>query len=85
MLIYVVEGSTGEYSDHREWPVKAFKDEEKAQAFVRACDAEYRLLKSTRKPKTNYFEDDRTHSLDPNFVEDYTGTNYRYYSVELEE
>jgi hypothetical protein len=32
--IWIVEGSSGEYSDHREWPVKAFRDKTKAERLV---------------------------------------------------
>jgi hypothetical protein len=35
--IYVVFGSTGEWSDKTDWLVKAFKDEEKARDLVTAC------------------------------------------------
>lgn len=34
MNIYVVIGTTGEYSDHREWPVAAYFSEKLAQAHV---------------------------------------------------
>lgn len=32
--IYVIQGSTGEYSDHIEWMVCAFTDKSKAEQFV---------------------------------------------------
>jgi len=31
-IIYIVEGSTGEYSDHREWKVAGFRDEQNEKA-----------------------------------------------------
>lgn len=44
--IYVVVGSVGEYSDHIEWFVCAFRDQEEAQAFVVAVSAESRDIRS---------------------------------------
>lgn len=32
--VYIVIGATGEYSDHLEWPVKAYTDEDAAQDHV---------------------------------------------------
>lgn len=39
-IIYVVQGSTGEYSDHREWLVCALETEIEAQEMVIACTKE---------------------------------------------
>ena len=50
MKIYLVIGSRGEYSDHQEWPIKAFKEKDKAQQFV---DAFPGLLKNV----TDYYEE----------------------------
>ena len=35
--VYVVEASTGEYSDHREWPLCAYEHEDEAKAHVVAA------------------------------------------------
>ena len=35
MKIYIVEGSTGEYSDRHNWLVKAFLDKEKADSLCK--------------------------------------------------
>ena len=83
MLIYIVEGQTGEYSDNISWPVKAFVSEEKAKEFVEQVSAEYRKIRErcgrgwNRKKYSN--------PLDPNMEMDYTGTIYNYYWVELDE
>ena len=34
MIIYVIEDQTGEYSDNRNWLVKAFRSEQQAKDFV---------------------------------------------------
>lgn len=82
MKIYVVEGSTGEYSDHREWLVKAFVNEECAQDFVERVGREYRRLEQECEGDRWNIGDN---SLDPYMQTDYTGTNYRYFEVELDE
>jgi hypothetical protein len=84
MLIYVVEGSTGEYSDHTEWLVKAYKDESKAKAHVvRATEVANKLFQS-RESKFSEGENE-TNPYDPDMRMDYTGVHYTYFSVELEE
>lgn len=49
MLIYVVEGSTGQYSDHQEWLVKAFRDEQDAKNFVMDCTREANKLEGVHR------------------------------------
>ena len=77
MKIYVVKGHAGEYSGHREWPVGAFREEEKAKRMVErasiyaASGEDYYKSRQTRNP------------YDPNMETDYTGTSYDYYEVEL--
>ena len=89
MIIWIVEGSTGEYSDHTEWPVCAFKTEELAKEMVELCSAEYRRIKIRREELgLERWEDlpaDCIHKYDKGFTEDYTGTNYQCYPVELRE
>jgi hypothetical protein len=92
--IWVVEGATGEYSDHMEWPVKAFTKEEYARLYVDLCTTEYRRIKILRESKgMDYYSYERMdeklrqqliHKYDPGFKEDYTGTVYSCYSVEIE-
>jgi len=88
MKIYVVQGSTGEYSDHREWLVKAFKSQEKAQDFVSFLDS--KLLELGLKYESVYTHEDmekeeKMMEFDPQFQFDYTGTMYSILEVELEE
>ncbi len=87
MKIYIVEGRTGEWADAREWPVKAFKEEEKAKAFKQ-------LLNDTAKKLGVYSSGLRLNDgqanvalmqeLDPGVSIDYTGVQYDYYELELE-
>lgn len=86
MTIYIVEGSTGEYSDRREWSVKAFRSQEKAEAYVTLCEA---WLREHRVNDDNFgidrYELMGKNPHDPNMQIDYTGTRYYYYEVELVE
>lgn len=42
--IFVVEGNTGEYSDHIEWPVKAYTSEDAAKEMVLKCQVAADIL-----------------------------------------
>lgn len=83
MLIYVVEGSTGEYSDHREWLVRAYRDEDKAKEHV--LKATSRANELYAKAGGSYWDIDENNEYDPGMHVDYTGVRYAYYKVELEE
>lgn len=82
MKIYMVEGQTGEYSDHREWPVKAFVSEKRAADFVLAVTAEYHRVGGENF--RYYHGGAEANRLDPDMQVDYTGTTYSFYSVELD-
>lgn len=95
MKIYVVSGSTGEYSDHNEWMVRAYTDEATAQAIVVEYTAKAKEIEVRAKlPKDNPQHLDRyKHDFgvdgrkwphpDPGFQMDYTGTDYAYCEIEL--
>ena len=92
MKIYVVEGSCGEYSDHREWPVHAYANELLAQAKVQELTEWANEIRIKFKDKSwdwsdyvNELSDEaRNHLPDPNFNWDYSGFNYYYYLIELD-
>lgn len=83
MKIYVVEGATGEYSDHREWPVKAYVSEDKAKQHV--VKATQRGNEIFAQSGSKYGPHEGENEYDPNMRIDYTGVRYNYYEVELEE
>jgi hypothetical protein len=88
--IYVVIGSTGEYSDRSEWPVRAYRNEAAAQAEVlrlgEAASAFYAKWEPNGYgPERHKAEDAHRATFDPSFRCDYTGTSYYLYSVELVE
>lgn len=80
--IFVVEGTTGEYSDRSEWPVMAYVDEEKAKEHVVNAERRAKELEATRR---DYFDnvEKGANEFDPEMIMDYTGTSYYYYDVEL--
>lgn len=98
MRIYVVQGSCGEYSNHEEWLVCAFKEEQKAKDFVIQLTQEAQALVS-RYGNSHYswlygddpdplkFRDESEKELppnDPHFNFDSSGFNYTYLETDLE-
>jgi len=85
--IYVVMGSTGEYSDNREWPVFAFEDEADARAYVELCTARANELKQWQEQnKTSYdYVPDEFKNYDKKLEPDYNGMNYYIENVEMYE
>lgn len=84
-VIYVVSGSTGEYSDRTEWLTRAFETEINARVYVETLTLERQKL-----GERGYdWEHQRAveaamRALDPGFQEDYTGTHWRVEEVALE-
>ena len=88
MRIYVVIGSTGEYSDRREWLVKAFPKQELAQQLVVAATREAKRLYAAYASSAymDYHKIPKgSNPVDPSMETDYTGVGYHYVEVELEE
>jgi len=81
MKIYVVFGSTGEYSDHDEWMVKAFTKEAMAKDWIVKCTKKANELKIQY---SNEYDIPRgANQYDPYMRIDYTGVDYNYSEVEL--
>ena len=80
--IWVVHGSTGEYSDRYEWSVKAFVDEESAKNYVLFLTRERQKL-PTQDWDTRGEVERLMRAIDPCFSEDYTGTHWFVSSVPL--
>lgn len=85
--IYVVQGSTGEYSDRNEWPVRAFKSEAKAKAMVVSLEEAARPFNDPgfdRFERAAEWKAAMAEAGDPGASLDYTGVHYSYYWVVLE-
>ena len=89
MKIYIVEGSTGEYSDHCEWAVKAFVSEQKAKDLVtKASEVANEIFACSELDRSDIKYVDRwkaTNPFDLGMQMDYNGTRYKYYDIELDE
>ena len=90
MKIFIVMGTTGEYSDRAEWPVVAFHSELLAQVRVTQATTRGNEL-SVKYPYTYEYNSRKnekmggeTNEFDPNFRFEYNGTSYYILSVELE-
>lgn len=86
--IYVVFGTTGEYSDRSEWPVRAFRTEAQAQELIEKASAAARevFLKYESGELHRWDIDDGDFNpYDSKMQIDYTGTTYYIYKVELDE
>ena len=95
-LIYVVQGSTGEYSDRTDWLVCAFEDKEQATTYEQdLTDLSNKYYKGLESASFPYYasREDLTEDLkevytkllffDPKFQMDYTGTSYWVKEIEL--
>lgn len=79
--IYIVEGSTGEYSDHTEWIVCAYEKENDAQTHV--VDASAMARELIAEYETPYDIPNGANPFDPKMRVDYTGVNYCVIETEL--
>jgi hypothetical protein len=94
--IFVVSGSTGEYSDRTDWMVRAYDDEEAAKA----CVIEFDRVAKEIEARTQLDPGDPQHierwaysgyedeepaikHPDPSFSMSYTGTIYGYAEIDL--
>lgn len=80
--VYVVEGSTGEYSDQRSWLVAAFEDENAAKDFVNKCQ-HYAPTEQSLQGLTYEDRENITNPHDPHMSISYTGTWYNYHEIPL--
>ena len=87
-MIWVVMGGTGEYSDRREWPVRAYKDKAVTEREVTRLTEEAKALMARvgydySAEQSKAVDEHGEKVGDPGFLMDYTGTSYFYYEVEL--
>lgn len=78
--IWVVQGTTGEYSDRDEWIVVAVNSQELAEEWIKALDIQYQSIPPELRDDRWEHQDaiEKIMSLDPKFRMDYTGTSYFY-------
>lgn len=85
MKIYIVFGQTGEYSDRKEWTVRAYKDKKRAKVLIELATKEALNLHKEAEHNRLMGEPLPNNKYDPFFKTDYTGTTYFYQEVELED
>jgi hypothetical protein len=84
--IWMVGGSTGEYSDRVEWAVDAWRSEAEAQARVKFLDDKMRELGLCDSRDDYDIRDQKElamRAFDPAFSCDYTGSHYYICELEL--
>ena len=81
--IYVVFGTTGEYSDRTEWCVIAYRDENQAKEHVVNATRRANEIEVTRPSRFRVDPAAGKNEFDPDMEMDYTGTSYYYAPVKL--
>lgn len=81
--VYVVMGTTGEYSDRTEWPVCAYLEESLAQEHITKATARAKEIEVLRGDRYLRAPDGVVNEYDPDMSMDYTGTDYYCIEVEL--
>jgi hypothetical protein len=83
MKIYIVTGSTGEYSDWTEWDVKAFQEEKAAACYTELLN-DWCKAYGYQDNKEHVFFETEPNPYDNNFS-CYGQTYYTYHELELVE
>lgn len=78
--LWIVTGSTGEYSDRCEWTVCAYRTYEEAEKHQQLAQAEADRIENTGKDHHFYPEPNK---YDSRMQMDYSGTSYGYEMIEL--
>lgn len=84
--VWIVMGSTGEYSDRTEWPVIAFTSEAAAKGRIADLDTRMQQMpQEWREDRWDHEDEIKAHmsQLDPGFQTRYTGTSYFFYEVDV--
>ena len=83
MMIYIVQGMTGEYSDSIEWLVKAYRSQYAAEEHARK--AMLRAMEIHKARPTRFHPSEGVNEFDPNCAVMYSVTEYTVLEVELDE
>lgn len=81
--IYIVMGTTGEFSDRSEWLVAAYASKEMAERHALLC-AQWVEQNVNRTDSAKFYAKDHANPYDPNMrVDFYTGVDWFVQSVPL--
>ncbi len=83
--IWMVGGTTGEYSDRTEWVVDAWRSEVEAQARIAFLTNKMQELGISRRMDYDIRQEavEKMRQFDEAFSHDYTGTSYYICELEL--
>ncbi len=81
--IYVVMGTTGEWSDRTEWTVAAYIDEEEAKKHVELASEKANEEAVKGNASSNKWNYQYKNEYDKSMQIDYTGTSYFICEVDL--
>jgi hypothetical protein len=79
--IYIVYGTTGEYSDRSDWIVCAYENKKFAEDHV--SKAMHRAMEISKKRMSLFDLAGEKNEFDPGMKMDYTGTEYTVLETEL--
>lgn len=82
-VVYVIQGTTGEYSDRNDWLVCAYHSREKAEEHTRKAMLRAKEIRGVGQ--FSYNVPQGVNEFDPNMQMDYTGTEYTVYEVEIQD
>lgn len=85
MKIYLVWGSTGEYSDRTDWTVCAYRSKAKAEDHASKAMRRGKEIQKSEEWQEHRRDPDKCpkNEFDPQFQMDYTGTEYGTAECEL--
>lgn len=91
MKVWIIMGTTGEYSDRSEWPVRGYINEATARTEVEAMSARAREVQDEfRQVKYDFSPEGKARMSqimqyigDDSFNADYTGTSYYLMEVDI--
>lgn len=85
--VWIVQGSTGEYSDHDEWVICAYRTQEQANTHAVLAAARAREIQKAADGEMVFSWDlerlGMFNEYDKDMRIDYTGVNYQVIEVEL--
>ena len=81
--VYIVMGTTGEYSDREEWPVCAYTNEQAAQQHVEAAEKRAKEIEVLWRGNEYRMPEGLKNEHDPDMAMEYTGTHYYIMATQL--
>lgn len=87
MIIYLLTGQSGEYSDRSDWNIRAFVEKDGAQALktrLEEIETRKRALRSDGEYRAAEDLDEERKTIDPKGESEWGSTDYAIEEIELE-